>query len=97
MLYNERVQEVEQMESEDITIQLRCDDSECESTFTKKISEITSDRVSCPYCGNAVKVESKDKPQESPGSKPKSEIDRAVDDINKAFSDIGDINIDLGF
>jgi len=29
--------------------------------------------------------------------KPKSEVDRAVDDINKAIGDLGDINIDLGF
>ena len=85
------------METEDITIQFQCDESECDGTFTKKMSEITSDHVSCPYCGHEVKVAYKDKPQESPRSKQKSEVDRAVDDINKAISDIGDINIDLGF
>ncbi len=85
------------METEDITIQLSCDNPECDGTFTKNKSEITTDRVNCPYCGNEVKVACKDKPQESPRSKQKSEVDRAVDDINKAISDIGDINIDLGF
>ncbi len=85
------------METEDITIQFRCDESECEEMFTKKMSEITSDRVSCPCCGNEVKVNVKDKPRESLKSKPKSEVERAADDINKAISDIGDINIDLGF
>ena len=84
------------METEDITIQFRCDESECEEMFTKKMSEITSDHVSCPSCGNAVKVESKDKPQGNLKSKPKSEVERAADDINKAIGDIGDINIDLG-
>ncbi len=84
------------METEDITIQFRCDESECDGTFTKKTSEITSDHVSCPHCGNEVKVNVKDRPRESPMSKPKSEVDRAVDDINKAVGDLGDINIDLG-
>ena len=85
------------METEDITIQLSCDDPECGESFTKKTSELTSDRVSCPHCGNKVKVNVKDRPRESPSSKPKSEAERAADDINKAFSDIGDIDIDLGF
>ena len=85
------------METEDITIQLSCDNLECDGAFTKKTSEITYDRVSCPYCGNEVKVNVKDRPRESPSSKQKSEVDRAVDDINKAISDLGDINIDLGF
>jgi hypothetical protein len=96
-MVNERIQDEQEMETEDITIQVSCDDSECGETFTKKISEITSNCVSCPYCGNEVKVESKAKPQGSPKPQPKSEVDRAVDDINKAFNDIGDINIDLGF
>ena len=52
------------METGDITIQLRCDNPECDGTFTKNKSEITTDRVSCPYCGNEVKVAYKDKPQE---------------------------------
>ncbi len=85
------------METEDITIQFSCDESECDETFTKKMSEITSDHVSCPNCGNEVKVESKHKPQGSIKTKPKSEVDKAVDDINKAVGDLGDINIDLGF
>ena len=85
------------METEDITIQFQCDESECDETFTKKMSEITSDHVSCLYCGNDVRVNVKDRPRESPSSKPKSEVDRAVDDINKAVGDLGDINIDLGF
>jgi hypothetical protein len=84
------------METEDITIQFRCDESECDGTFTKKSSEITSSSVSCPHCGNMVRVEPKDRPKESPSPKPKSEIEGAVDDINKAFRDLGDINIDLG-
>ena len=85
------------METEDITIQFRCDESECDSTFTKKSSEITSAHVNCPHCGNEVKVNVKDRPRESLMSKPKSEVDKAVDDINKTFGDLGDINIDLGF
>ena len=85
------------METEDIMIQLSCDNPECDETFTKKMSEITTDRVCCPCCGSDVRVKSKDKPQGSLKSKPKSEVERAVDDINKAISDIGDINIDLGF
>jgi hypothetical protein len=97
-VYNERVQAwEEEMETEDITIQFQCDESECDQMFTKKSSEITSDCVSCPYCGNMIKVESKNRPKESPIPKRKSEIEGAVDDINKAFSDLGDINIDLGF
>jgi hypothetical protein len=68
-VYNKRIQaEEEEMETEDITIQFRCDESECDGTFTKKSSEITSSSV----------------------------IEGAVDDINKAFRDLGDINIDLG-
>ena len=85
------------METEDITIQLSCDNPECDEMFAKKMSEITSDHVSCPHCGNEVKVNVKDRPRESQSSKQKSEVDRAVDDINKAISNIGDINIDLGF
>ena len=85
------------METGDITIQFRCGDSECEETFTKKTREIASDHVSCPHCGNEVRVNVKDRPRESPMSKPKSEVDRAVDDINKAVGDLGDININLGF
>jgi len=85
------------METENIMIQLSCDNPECDETFTKKTSEITTDRVNCPHCGNEVRVNVKDRPRESPMSKPKSEVDRAVDDINKAVDDLGDINIDLGF
>jgi len=85
------------METENIMIQLSCDNPECDETFTKKTSEITTDRVCCPCCGSDVKVKVKDIPRESPMIKPKSEVDRAVDDINKAIGDLGDINIDLGF